>query len=1020
MSEFFGIPMNVALAMVLALLAVVVGSVLWVRWRQRILFDIGLRNIPRRRTQSALIVVGLMLSTVIFAAALSTGDTVTYSITNDAYEKLGHVDEIVQVRSSSRTPSFEDEEISPIGVLQDRDYDTLAAEFNGHPEVDGLLRGIRFPVPVTNFQTQQTEAVAVMMGLDPNGMNGFRDDVVLTNGQPFDISLLARAQVLINESLARKLDLVPGQNIDVWIDALPRTLRVMGVVQDRYLTGWTLDEPEGILINLDEAIFLFDIPFGSGTNINSTFIAISNQGGVRDSLRYSDSVTQSAIDALRTSRTQVVSLKADRIDRAEEAGANFTAIFIVLGLFTIAAGVLLVFLILVMLAAERRSEMGMSRAVGMSRLQLIESFMAEGMAYSLTAAVVGAALGVAVSLGMTQAMEYIFSSADVDILFHVEARSLIIAFALGVVVTYATVVFSAWRVSRLSIVAAIREVNEAAPRASGRLSLALGAAAVVAGLALAAFGLLEDEGYLLGSGVSLVLIGAAFAARRFGIAERSAFTATSLLVLFLWILVAGDTLDPLTGTLDTGLETFFAGGVLMVAAATFIIIYNAEFLLGGIRSIGLVFARAVPAIRTAVAYPLANKLRTGMTIAMLSLVVFALVMISTMSLNFRHLFLDSDARGGWDIEVAALPTNSFPEYVNDPNPLGPLGEALDRGFYDTRKVAIISQVLESNPRRTEVQQIDNQGNELRASSIKIVGADDIFLDENSIKLQARADGFDSDREVWDAVKADANNAVIDGSVVPGINYANVTESRFTLRGYESGTTGFTPFSLLLTDTATGEERPIRIIGIMERGPSETYRGLWMNAAGMLATFPAQNARYFVRLQSGLDARAEADDMEEILAAYGVSADSIQDEIQDQQSLSNAFFLLIQGFLAIGLGVGLVALAVIAFRTVVERRQQIGLLRAIGFTRSSIALSFVLESAFIAFIGIINGIWPALLLANRLLASDEFSTAGFQSFHVPWLQIGLMALGVFAASVLTTVIPSRQAADIPPAEALRYE
>ena len=857
-----------------------------------------------------------------------------------------------------------------------------------------------------------------MMGLDPNGMNGFRDDVVLTNGQPFDISLLARAQVLINESLARKLDLVPGQNIDVWIDALPRTLRVMGVVQDRYLTGWTLDEPEGILINLDEAIFLFDIPFGTGTNINSTFIAISNQGGVRDSLRYSDSVTQSAIDALRTSRTQVVSLKADRIDRAEEAGANLTAIFIVLGLFTIAAGVLLVFLILVMLAAERRSEMGMSRAVGMSRLQLIESFMAEGMAYSLTAAVVGAALGVAVSLGMTQAMEYIFSSADVDILFHVEARSLVIAFALGVVVTYATVVFSAWRVSRLSIVAAIREVNEAAPRASGRISLVLGAAAVVAGLALAAFGLLEDEGYLLGSGVSLALIGGAFAARRFGIPERPAFTATSLLVLVLWILVAGDTLDAVTGTLDTGLETFFAGGVLMVAAATFIIIYNAEFLLGGIRSIGLVFARAVPAIRTAAAYPLANKLRTGMTIAMLSLVVFALVMISTMSLNFRHLFLDSDARGGWDIEAASLPTNSFPG--GDDNPLGPLGEALDRGFYDTRKVAIISQVLESNPRRTEVQQIDNEGNELRASSIKVVGADDIFLDENNVKLQARADGFDSDREVWDAVKADANNAVIDGSVVPGINYANVTESRFTLRGYESGTTGFTPFSLLLTDTATGEERPIRIIGIMERGPSETYRGLWMNATGMIATFPAQNARYFVRLQPGLDARAEAHDMEEILAEYGVSADSIQEEIEDQQSLSNAFFLLIQGFLAIGLGVGLVALAVIAFRTVVERRQQIGLLRAIGFTRSSIALSFVLESAFIAFIGIVNGIWPALLLANRLLASDEFSTAGFQSFHVPWLQIALMALGVFAASVLTTIIPSRQAADIPPAEALRYE
>jgi putative ABC transport system permease protein len=148
--------------------------------------------------------------------------------------------------------------------------------------------------------------------------------------------------------------------------------------------------------------------------------------------------------------------------------------------------------------------------------------------------------------------------------------------------------------------------------------------------------------------------------------------------------------------------------------------------------------------------------------------------------------------------------------------------------------------------------------------------------------------------------------------------------------------------------------------------------------------------------------------------------SIEDEIADQQSLSNAFFLLIQAFLAIGLGVGLIALTVIAFRTVVERRQQIGLLRALGFTRASVAWSFVLESAFIAVLGIVNGIWPALLLANRMLASEQFSSAGFQSFEVPWLQIGLVAVGVFTAAVLTTILPSRQAASIPPAEALRYE
>ena len=222
------------------------------------------------------------------------------------------------------------------------------------------------------------------------------------------------------------------------------------------------------------------------------------------------------------------------------------------------------------------------------------------------------------------------------------------------------------------------------------------------------------------------------------------------------------------------------------------------------------------------------------------------------------------------------------------------------------------------------------------------------------------------------------------------------------------------------ETATNKNRTVRIIGIMNRGPSETYHGIWINAAGSGKAFSTVTGHYFIRLKAGSDSVAEAKKIESTLAQYGVSAHSIQAEVEKSQALNSAFFYLVQGFMGLGLIVGLAALGVIAFRTVVERRQQIGLMRAIGFSRMNIALSFMLESAFIAFLGIINGIWLALLLANRLLSSQQFSTAGFTSFYVPWVQIVLMAIGVFAASVLTTLIPSRQASSIPIAEALRYE
>ena len=49
-----------------------------------------------------------------------------------------------------------------------------------------------------------------------------------------------------------------------------------------------------------------------------------------------------------------------------------------------------------MLAAERKPEMGMARAVGAKRRQLVEAYLAEGMGYDLGSAVVGL---VAVSRG---------------------------------------------------------------------------------------------------------------------------------------------------------------------------------------------------------------------------------------------------------------------------------------------------------------------------------------------------------------------------------------------------------------------------------------------------------------------------------------------------------------------------------------------------------------------------------------------------------------------------------------------
>ncbi len=121
---------------------------------------------------------------------------------------------------------------------------------------------------------------------------------------------------------------------------------------------------------------------------------------------------------------------------------------------------MLIFLIFVMLAAERKPEMGMVRAVGGQRGHLVDMFVFEGAAYDLVAAAVGMALGAATGMIIAITLGRAFAGSGLTIHPNISPRSLVVSYSLGMLVTFATVLFSAIRVSRLNIVSAIRDLPE--------------------------------------------------------------------------------------------------------------------------------------------------------------------------------------------------------------------------------------------------------------------------------------------------------------------------------------------------------------------------------------------------------------------------------------------------------------------------------------------------------------------------------------------------------------------------------
>src|SRR5688500_15345896 len=95
MNDIFGVSTSAIMITLLVLLAVCILTVVWVALRRPVIFKLGMRNMPRRRHQSAVVVLGLMLSTLIIAAALGIGDTLDHSVSGDVYDRLGEVDELV-------------------------------------------------------------------------------------------------------------------------------------------------------------------------------------------------------------------------------------------------------------------------------------------------------------------------------------------------------------------------------------------------------------------------------------------------------------------------------------------------------------------------------------------------------------------------------------------------------------------------------------------------------------------------------------------------------------------------------------------------------------------------------------------------------------------------------------------------------------------------------------------------------------------------------------------------------------
>jgi putative ABC transport system permease protein len=303
------------------------------------------------------------------------------------------------------------------------------------------------------------------------------------------------------------------------------------------------------------------------------------------------------------------------------------------------------------------------------------------------------------------------------------------------------------------------------------------------------------------------------------------------------------------------------------------------------------------------------------------------------------------------------------------------------------------------------------------------GLDDAYLRNTTYRLAARATGYATDRAVWDAVRDGRNLAVVDANIVPhrrNWNFGAFTDLR--LHGFFAEDQSFQPVRLDVRDPQTGRLLSVTVIGVLRDNAPFEAAGV-STSQRTLASFGsrARPTLYYFRLATGVDAEAFARHLESAFLANGLQADSYRKLVKDAVATSVVVDRLVLGFMGLGLVVGVAALGVIAARSVVERRQQIGVMRAIGFRSSAVRVGFLLESGLLALSSIIVGAILGLAMAfNVIDDATRQSNYGHVPYLVPWLNLAVIFTVVMLVALATTYLPARRASRVFPAEALRYQ
>ncbi len=943
-----------------------------------VLRKLALRDSFRRPREMALVVLGSMLGTAMLTGSFLVNDTLDATHRQAVPAQLGPVDEIVSLPGADRAGSMMD----ALGALaSDR-------------RIDGIMSAVTAPASATAVGDvkgvdgrRAAVARAQLLEMDLDQARSFGGDPEVTGVTG---ATPAPGHVIITADVARSLRADAGDSIVTRAYGQALTLKVDKVLDQHGLAGfwrgperrsYNLFVTPGTIASLVAAIPV-RLPIMAQPE---SLVLISNLGGVNDGVKLSETLTAEIERAVGGLDARVQPIKADLFDNAKEVGGRMGDIFTAAATFGVIAGLLLIVNVMVMLAQERKSELGMLRAIGLRQSGLIAAFSTQGWMIAAVSSTLGAATGLGLAKLVTSLSEGALGGGGdpelkVPVRFVATWASVQRGFAIGFAVTLLTVVITSVKVTRVNIIQAIRELSDAPGKDRGPLPRLGGALAMAVGTIWAASSFSSQEPFGILFAPVLVISGAVPWLVRVT-SPRLVLSVASALAIA-WS-IGGAILA--LGNGDLGSKAVMLGvgeGISLTAAGVTLVSQNQTLGRRAMRASG----NKSMALHLGISYPLAQRFRTAMTLGMFSLVIFTFTFVSLIS----HI-LATGIDGLTDTVAGKADAIAFYSPAA-PLPLDELRKRPD--------VAAIAPLASSDVRfRTP-----SMG---KAQDWPLAAFDERYLEMGPPRLVNLGD-YPTEAAVYQAVLNDPSLIIVDTKFLRvGVG---VPETVAPVGSH-----------LTIIDPDGGARREVTVAAIS--APDTDLHGALYGRPGAVSFLGEEIAenRAYINLVDGADPESFAREIGDAYVDRGVQSFAFKTLVSAALSTQDQFFRLLRGYLALGLMVGIAGLSVITVRAVRERRRQIAILRSLGFPSNAVGRSLVYESLIVALQATVLGVSLSMITTYNLVEGSDLFYSIFGSpagFSVPVAPIAVLVVITVVGALAATIGPAWSATRLKPAIGLR--